>query len=206
MPWSLSAIKIDSCWRDIDKELPRYDYENAPSQLTVHLIRKPLYIHIYTNIASFCVNFITFSLRKLQRFSRMFAESLISFSQLIAETFIIVSLSVFSLRLFRRLASFLVSRPWRRYRTFTVRRRRRWRKKTAEPYCPICLQDAAEGEKMRRLTACGHCFHAECIDPWLEKRSTCPQCRAQIPPVPPEYPLVALFVPPGVIELFTKEP
>ncbi|CAN6845008.1 unnamed protein product [Brassica oleracea] len=155
---------------------------------------------------SFCVNFITFSLRKLQRFSRMFAESLISFSQLIAETFIIVSLSVFSLRLFRRLASFLVSRPWRRYRTFTVRRRRRWRKKTAEPYCPICLQDAAEGEKMRRLTACGHCFHAECIDPWLEKRSTCPQCRAQIPPVPPEYPLVALFVPPGVIELFTKEP
>ncbi|CAF1872803.1 unnamed protein product [Brassica oleracea] len=155
---------------------------------------------------SFCVNFITFSLRKLQRFSRMFAESLISFSQLIAETFIIASLSVFSLRLFLRLASFLVSRPWRRYRTFTVHRRRRWRKKTAEPYCPICLQDAAEGEKMRRLTACGHCFHAECIDPWLEKRSTCPQCRAQIPPVPPEYPLVALFVPPGVIELFTKEP
>ncbi|KAG2284965.1 hypothetical protein Bca52824_044569 [Brassica carinata] len=164
----------------------------------------------------------------------MFAESLISFSQLIAETFIIVSLSVFSLRLFLRLASFLVSRPWRRYRTFTVRRRRRWRKKTAEPYCPICLQDAAEGEKMRRLTACGHCFHAECIDPWLEKRSTCACCRVadvlmllwafgpphqiwflagpglisntQIPPVPPEYPLVALFVPPGVIELFTKEP
>ena len=34
MPWSLSAIKIDSCWRDIDKKLPRYDSENPPSQLS----------------------------------------------------------------------------------------------------------------------------------------------------------------------------
>ncbi|KAF2567119.1 hypothetical protein F2Q70_00028838 [Brassica cretica] len=81
--------------------------------------------------------------------------------------------------------------------TFTIRYRR-WRKKTAEPYCSICLQDASEGEKMRRLTACGHCFHAECIDPWLEERSTCPECRAHIPPVPPEYPLIALVVPPSV--------
>ncbi|KAL0896395.1 hypothetical protein Bca101_080356 [Brassica carinata] len=136
----------------------------------------------------------------------MFTKSVISFCELIAETVIIVSLSLFSLRLFLRLASFLVSRPWRRYRTFTIRHRRRWGKKTVEPYCSICLQDAADGEKMRRLTACGHCFHAVCIDPWLEKQSTCPQCRAQIPPVPPEYPLVALFVSPGVIELFTKEP
>lgn len=134
----------------------------------------------------------------------MFAESVISFSQLIAKTVIIVSLSIFYLRLFLRLASFLVSRPWRRYRTFTVRRCRRWRKKTSEPYCSICLQDAAEGEKMRRLTACSHCFHAGCIDPWLEKRSTCPLCRAQVPPVPTGNPLLALIVPPGVIELFTK--
>lgn len=146
----------------------------------------------------------TSSRGKLQLFSRMFAESLISLSQFITKSFIIVSLSVFSLRLFLRLASFLVTRPWRRYRTFTIRHRRRWRKITVEPYCSICLQDASEGEKMRRLAACGHCFHAECIDPWLEERSTCPECRAQIPPVPPEYPLIALVVPPGVIELFTK--
>ncbi|CAH8354508.1 unnamed protein product [Eruca vesicaria subsp. sativa] len=140
----------------------------------------------------------------------MFAESIISFSQLIGESVIIASVVVFCLRLFLRLACLLASRPWLRYRTFTVRRRRRWGKKTAEdeddssPYCAICLQDAAEGEKMRRLTVCSHCFHAECIDPWLEKRSTCPLCRAQVPPLPTGNPLIALIFPPGVIELFTK--
>lgn len=141
-------------------------------------------------------------------FSRMFAESVIRFSQFIGESIIIASVFILSIRLLFRFACFLASRPWRRYRTFTIRRRR-WRKNTAEedhssPYCAICLQNAAEGDKMRRLTACSHCFHAECIDPWLEKRSTCPLCRAQIPPVPPGNPLIALFVPPGVIELFTK--
>ncbi|KAJ4892316.1 RING/U-box superfamily protein [Raphanus sativus] len=140
----------------------------------------------------------------------MFLESVIRFSQLIGESVIISTVVVFSLRLFLRLACFLASRPWRRYRTFTIRRRWRWGKRTAEeddsssPYCSICLQDTAEGEKMRRLTACSHCFHADCIDPWLEKRSTCPLCRAQVPPVPQGNPLLALIVPPGVIELFTK--
>jgi len=57
---------------------------------------------------------------------------------------------------------------------------------------------------MRRITACSRCFHVDCIDPWLMKKSTCPLCRAEIPPVPPGNPLVALFVPPGVIEMFTK--
>ncbi|KAG2326106.1 hypothetical protein Bca4012_035120 [Brassica carinata] len=139
----------------------------------------------------------------------MFLETVIRFTRLIGESVIIASVVVFSLRLFLRLACFLASRPWRRYRTFTIRRRRRWWKRTAEEedsstYCSICLQDAAEGEKMRRLTACSHCFHADCIDPWLEKRSTCPLCRAQVPPLPTGNPLLALIVPPGVIELFTK--
>ncbi|CAL9236922.1 unnamed protein product [Arabidopsis halleri] len=139
----------------------------------------------------------------------MFVESVIRFSEFIVESVIIASVVVFSLRLVLRFACFLASRPWRRYRTFTVHRRRRWRKTTAEekhssPYCTICLEDAAAGEKMRRITTCNHCFHADCIDPWLEKKSTCPLCRAEIPPVPPGNPLVALFVPPGVIEMFTK--
>ncbi|KAJ0258547.1 RING/U-box superfamily protein [Hirschfeldia incana] len=139
----------------------------------------------------------------------MFLESVIRFSQLIGESLIIASVVVFFLRLLLRLACFLASRPWRRYRTFTIRRRLRLWKRTAEEedsstYCSICLQDTADGEKMRRLTACSHCFHADCIDPWLEKRSTCPLCRAQVPPLPTGNPLLALIVPPGVIELFTK--
>ncbi|CAN8286463.1 unnamed protein product [Cochlearia groenlandica] len=141
----------------------------------------------------------------------MFVESTIRFSKLIFESAIIATVFVFSLRLFLKLACYLASRPWRRYRTFTIRRRRRWNltaeKEVKSPstfYCSICLQDATEGEKMRRLTACRHCYHAVCIDPWLEKRDTCPMCRAKIPTKPPGNPLIALIVPHGVIEMFTK--
>ncbi|KFK37262.1 hypothetical protein AALP_AA4G234700 [Arabis alpina] len=139
----------------------------------------------------------------------MFIESLIKISESIIEIITISTITIITLRLFLRFASYLASQPWRRYRTFTNRRRRRWWKFTAEeakppPYCSICLLNATEGEIMRRLTVCGHCFHGDCIDPWIEKKSTCPLCRGQIPPAPAEYPLIALFVPPGVIELFTK--
>ncbi|XP_010508280.1 PREDICTED: RING-H2 finger protein ATL5-like [Camelina sativa] len=140
----------------------------------------------------------------------MFTDSLVRFSEFVADSIIIAFLVVFTLRLFFRFASFLASRSWRRYRTFTVHRRR-WIRRTAADekhssttYCTICLEDAAEGERMRRITACSHCFHADCIDPWLEKKSTCPLCRAQIPPAPPGNPLLALIVPPGVFDMFTK--
>lgn len=32
------------------------------------------------------------------------------------------------------------------------------------------------GEKIRKLP-CKHIFHDKCIMPWLEKNSTCPNCR-----------------------------
>eukprot|EP00591_Stephanopyxis_turris_P009597 CAMPEP_0195525776 /NCGR_PEP_ID=MMETSP0794_2-20130614/26391_1 /TAXON_ID=515487 /ORGANISM="Stephanopyxis turris, Strain CCMP 815" /LENGTH=276 /DNA_ID=CAMNT_0040656307 /DNA_START=214 /DNA_END=1044 /DNA_ORIENTATION=- len=42
--------------------------------------------------------------------------------------------------------------------------------------CSICLEDYVEGEKIKCLP-CKHCFHSECIVPWLTKRqSTCPLC------------------------------
>eukprot|EP01018_Ginkgo_biloba_P028863 Gb_14779 [translate_table: standard] len=43
--------------------------------------------------------------------------------------------------------------------------------------CPICLAEFAEGEKLRMLPKCQHCFHVGCIDTWLLSHSSCPSCR-----------------------------
>lgn len=45
--------------------------------------------------------------------------------------------------------------------------------------CPICIVDFEEGDDIRVLPCDGkHCFHQECVDPWLLKlSSSCPICR-----------------------------
>ncbi|KAF8053819.1 hypothetical protein N665_1372s0007 [Sinapis alba] len=99
-----------------------------------------------------------------------------------------------ALHIFSKLAIFIVTRPWRRYCTFTFRSSQ-VKDHSCLLYCVVCLQEAKEGDKMRRLTVCRHCFHADCIDPWLgEMSSTCPLCRAEVPPSPPLNPLLLLFV------------
>ncbi|XP_011003837.1 PREDICTED: RING-H2 finger protein ATL63-like [Populus euphratica] len=44
--------------------------------------------------------------------------------------------------------------------------------------CVICLSPFEENEAGRSLTRCGHGFHVECIDMWLNSHSNCPVCRA----------------------------
>ncbi|KAH0462838.1 hypothetical protein IEQ34_010413 [Dendrobium chrysotoxum] len=48
-----------------------------------------------------------------------------------------------------------------------------------ERMCPVCLSEFEDGERVRFLPECGHCFHVECIDMWFRRNSTCPMCRAQ---------------------------
>jgi len=40
--------------------------------------------------------------------------------------------------------------------------------------CEVCLSN---DEKLDYLTLCGHCFHKECIKPWILNKETCPICR-----------------------------
>ncbi|CAG7854247.1 SubName: Full=Uncharacterized protein {ECO:0000313/EMBL:CCA67513.1} [Serendipita indica DSM 11827] len=49
------------------------------------------------------------------------------------------------------------------------------------PVEPLALQDVGEGATPLRLLACGHCFHKQCIDPWLSDVSgRCPVCQKPV--------------------------
>ncbi|KAF7066268.1 hypothetical protein CFC21_072282 [Triticum aestivum] len=48
--------------------------------------------------------------------------------------------------------------------------------------CSVCLEDLRAGETVRRLPACMHVFHVECIDMWLHSHRSCPLCRCDLSP------------------------
>jgi hypothetical protein len=52
--------------------------------------------------------------------------------------------------------------------------------------CPICLKQFEEGETSSRLP-CRHSFHLSCLLPWLQKTSSCPLCRAELPTSDPDW-------------------
>lgn len=44
--------------------------------------------------------------------------------------------------------------------------------------CVVCLEPVQlDPAAMVRQLPCGHLFHAECLDPWVEVHGTCPTCR-----------------------------
>ncbi|CAO2037876.1 unnamed protein product [Urochloa humidicola] len=60
--------------------------------------------------------------------------------------------------------------------------------------CAVCLGEVEKGEMVRRLPACRHVFHMECIDMWLRASVTCPVCRAGVLPAEPEQAVEVVVV------------
>lgn len=48
-----------------------------------------------------------------------------------------------------------------------------------EHECVLCLETLDEGCEMRQLL-CGHMFHRQCVDEWLQRKRTCPMCQADV--------------------------
>ncbi|KAL3376226.1 hypothetical protein AABB24_002928 [Solanum stoloniferum] len=64
--------------------------------------------------------------------------------------------------------------------------------------CAICLLEYKDEYTIATLQ-CGHKFHAECINKWLERKDTCPFCRASV------YPTAQVVADRGVHSIFRFE-
>ncbi|CAH2043437.1 unnamed protein product [Thlaspi arvense] len=52
--------------------------------------------------------------------------------------------------------------------------------------CAVCKEAMVMGEIGKKLP-CGHCYHGNCIVPWLGTRNSCPVCRFQLQTDDAEY-------------------
>uniref|UniRef100_A0ACD5Z9K7 Uncharacterized protein n=1 Tax=Avena sativa TaxID=4498 RepID=A0ACD5Z9K7_AVESA len=50
----------------------------------------------------------------------------------------------------------------------------------AERDCAVCLEAFGDDDGVKVVPACGHVFHAPCIDRWLDERNSCPVCRCAV--------------------------
>lgn len=48
-----------------------------------------------------------------------------------------------------------------------------------EEECAICLGGVSAGERVYDV-ACGHTFHEQCLEEWLNNNANCPACRYNI--------------------------
>ena len=46
--------------------------------------------------------------------------------------------------------------------------------------CPINLEEFRDGEEIRRIIHCGHCFNSSSFDRWFSRNVRCPVCRYDI--------------------------
>ena len=45
--------------------------------------------------------------------------------------------------------------------------------------CSVCHDHCDLSQSVMKPTECNHCFHAECLTPWIQNHSTCPNCRRE---------------------------
>ncbi|XP_074577671.1 RING-H2 finger protein ATL16-like [Curcuma longa] len=53
-------------------------------------------------------------------------------------------------------------------------------KKASFRECAICLSEFLDEERLKLLPGCGHPFHIDCIDTWLQFNANCPLCRSDV--------------------------
>jgi hypothetical protein len=46
--------------------------------------------------------------------------------------------------------------------------------------CTICQIELSAGEIVKRLPKCGHFYHIECIDEWLDGKKKCALCLQEV--------------------------
>lgn len=49
-------------------------------------------------------------------------------------------------------------------------------------WCTVCLEHFCENEVLV-ATSCGHLMHKDCLDGWVQRKETCPQCRGPFDPL-----------------------
>lgn len=49
--------------------------------------------------------------------------------------------------------------------------------------CSICWEAYIDGVTEVKVLPCGHFFHGQCLELWLNQSSTCPFCRYNLPSV-----------------------
>ena len=52
-------------------------------------------------------------------------------------------------------------------------------KNTMNETCTICLESIEIKSRCKKISRCGHIFHARCIDQWFKRSKTCPNCRRE---------------------------
>ena len=53
-------------------------------------------------------------------------------------------------------------------------------KNLIEEVCSICCENFEEKQKIRNMPICEHKYHKQCIDKWLAKKPTCPNCNRNV--------------------------
>ena len=53
-------------------------------------------------------------------------------------------------------------------------------KDLADEVCSICCENFEEKQKIRNMPICEHKYHKQCIDKWLAKKPTCPNCNRNV--------------------------
>ncbi|KZV16142.1 RING/U-box superfamily protein [Dorcoceras hygrometricum] len=50
-----------------------------------------------------------------------------------------------------------------------------------EQMCSICLMEFEKDDLVNELPGCGHVFHVDCMEKWLDRfQFTCPLCRSMV--------------------------